>query len=109
MIQTEVSDFMSSNEKFTRVHFYKIKNSHFKHLAKVSYHWVQKKSAFAILKGLEGLAGEPKSVKKLKNGSLLIECATECHSKNLLKAKTLCNIPINVTPHTTLNSSKRCG
>ena len=30
----------------------------------------------AIQKGLEGLAGEPKSVKKLSNGSLLIECAT---------------------------------
>ena len=36
----------------------------------------------------------------------MIECATEHHSKNLLKSKLLCNISINVTPHTTLNSSK---
>ena len=59
-----------------------------------------------IQKGLEGLAGEPKSVKKLRSGSLLIECATERHSTNLLKSKLLCNISINVTPHTTLNSLK---
>ena len=38
--------------------------------------------------------------------SLLIECATERHSKNLLKSKTLCNILVNVTPHTTLNFRK---
>ena len=67
---------------------------------------LKKLSPFAIQKGLEGLAGEPKSVKKLRSGSLLIECATESHSKNLLKSKLLCNISINVTPHTTLNSSK---
>ena len=67
---------------------------------------MKKLSPFAIQKGLESLAGEPKSVKKLRNGSLLIECATERHSINLLKSKTLCNIPINVIPHTTLNFSK---
>ena len=36
----------------------------------------------------------------------MIECATERHSKSLLNMKLLCNISINVTPHTTLNSSK---
>ena len=34
-------------------------------------------SPFAIQKGLQGLAGEPKTVKKLRNGSLLVECSTE--------------------------------
>ena len=63
-------------------------------------------SPFAIQKGLQGLAGEPKTVKKLKNGSLLVECSTESHSKNLLKSKSLCGIPITVNPHTYLNSSK---
>ena len=62
---------------------------------------LKKLSPFAIQKGFEGFAGEPKSVKKLRSGSLLIECATEHHSKKLL-----CNISTNVTPHTTLNSSK---
>ena len=67
---------------------------------------LKKLSPFAIQKGLDCLAGEPKSVKKLRNGSLLIECPTQRHSKNLFKSKTLYNIPINVTPHTTLNFSK---
>ena len=63
-------------------------------------------SPFAIQKGLQGLAGEPKTVKKLRNGSLLVECSTESHSKNLLKSKSLCGISITVNPHTYLNSSK---
>ncbi|XP_041376818.1 uncharacterized protein LOC121389287 [Gigantopelta aegis] len=63
-------------------------------------------SPFAIPKGLKGLAGEPKSVKKLRSGSLLVECSTESHSRNLLKSKQLCNIPIKVSPHASLNSSK---
>ena len=41
----------------------------------------------------------------LRTGSLLIECASERHSKNL-KSKLLYNIPIIVTPHTTITSSK---
>ncbi|XP_041357625.1 uncharacterized protein LOC121374586 [Gigantopelta aegis] len=68
---------------------------------------LKKLSPFAIQKGLEGLAGEPKSVKKLTSGSLLVECSTENHSRNLLKSKHLCNISIKVSPHTSLNSCKR--
>ena len=67
---------------------------------------LKKLSPFAIQKGLQGLAGEPKTVKKLRNGSLLVECSTESHSKNLLKSKSLCGISITVNPHTYLNSSK---
>ena len=67
---------------------------------------LRKLSPFAIQKGLQGLAGEPKSVKKLKNGSLLVECSKESHVRNLLKSKILCNIQIKVTPHSSLNSSK---
>ena len=63
-------------------------------------------SPFAIIKGLYGLACEPKRIKKLSNASLSIECATERHSKTLLKSKMFCCIPINVTPHTTLHVSK---
>ena len=36
-----------------------------------------------------------------------MECLTESHSKNLLKSKGLCGIPITVNPQTYLNSSKR--
>ncbi|XP_041357871.1 uncharacterized protein LOC121374825 [Gigantopelta aegis] len=67
---------------------------------------LQKLSPFAVEKVLQGLAGEPKSVKKLKNGSLLVECSTESHSKCLLKSKMLCNISIKVSVHKSLNSSK---
>ncbi|XP_041374116.1 uncharacterized protein LOC121387156 [Gigantopelta aegis] len=67
---------------------------------------LRKLSPFAIEKGLQGLAGELKTIKKLRNGSVLVECATESHSKNLLKSKFLCNVPFEVSPHSSLNSSK---
>ena len=63
-------------------------------------------SPFAIHKALQGLAGELKSVKRFKNGRLLVECITQHHSKCLLKSKIMCNIPIKVSSHTFLNSSK---
>ncbi|XP_041367054.1 uncharacterized protein LOC121381769 [Gigantopelta aegis] len=67
---------------------------------------LKKLSPFAIQKGLVGLAGEPTNVTKMKNGSLLVECSTEKHSKCLLKSTILANIRIIVLPHTSLNSSK---
>ena len=63
-------------------------------------------SPFAIAKGIKGLSGEPKSVKKLRNGSLLVQCAKQKHSELLLKSTTLVDKPIKVTAHKTLNSSK---
>eukprot|EP00745_Piridium_sociabile_P035476 TRINITY_DN619_c0_g2_i1.p1 TRINITY_DN619_c0_g2~~TRINITY_DN619_c0_g2_i1.p1 ORF type:complete len:451 (-),score=53.34 TRINITY_DN619_c0_g2_i1:176-1528(-) len=63
-------------------------------------------SPFAIAKGIKGLSGEPKSIKKLRNGSLLVECATQMHSHMLMKSKSLIDRPIRVSPHRTLNSSK---
>ena len=44
-------------------------------------------SPFAIRKGFQGLAGEPKTVNNLRNDSLLVECSTESHSKCVLKSK----------------------
>ena len=43
---------------------------------------------FAVQKGLEDLSGESNNEKKLQNGSLWIQYATEGHSKCLLK----CNL-----------------
>ena len=60
---------------------------------------------FAIKRGILGLAGKPKTYKKMKDG-LLVECATRKHSELLLKSKTLVSVPISVTPHKTLNSTK---
>ena len=66
---------------------------------------LNKLSPFAVQKAIVGLAGEPKSVKKIKIG-LLVECTSEKHSSCLLKSKTFCNIPVKVTPHSSLNFSK---
>ncbi|XP_041377291.1 uncharacterized protein LOC121389706 [Gigantopelta aegis] len=112
-VHTEVSDFLSSDEESM-----KSKTNVKKSKVISSQHWprflvisstddgaLNKLSPFAIQKAIVGLAGEPKSVKKIKNG-LLVECLTEKHSTCLLKSTVFCNVPIKVTPHTSLNSSK---
>ena len=63
-------------------------------------------SPFAVHKALQGLTGDLKSVKRIKSGRLLVECKTKHHSRCLLKSKLMCNIPIKVSAHTSLNSSK---
>ena len=45
-------------------------------------------------------------MKRINNGRLLVECLKQHHSKYLLKSKVMCNIPIKVSEHTSLNSSK---
>ena len=37
-------------------------------------------STFAIQKGIQGLVGEPKTIKRLRSGDLLIEVDRETHS-----------------------------
>ena len=66
---------------------------------------LKKLSPFAISKGLIGIAGEPKSVKKTSFG-LLIEVSKKSHADNLLKTEAFANIPVKVTPHRTLNIVK---
>ena len=63
-------------------------------------------SPFGIAKGIKGLSGEAKSIKRLRNGCLLVESATKLHSQMLQKSVTLIDRPIKVTPHRTLNTSK---
>ena len=52
------------------------------------------------------MAGEPKSIKNLRSGDLLIQCAKEPHEKKLLKMKTFCGLKCSLTPHKSLNTSK---
>ena len=66
---------------------------------------LMKLSPFAIAKGITGLAAEPVSVKKTSFG-LLVEVSKKSHAENLLKSKVLANVPIKVTVHRTLNSSR---
>ena len=64
-------------------------------------------SPFIIGKALEGLAGAPKSIKKLwSSGQLLVEVTRDSHATNLLRSMVLAGVPITVTPHGALNSSK---
>ena len=63
-------------------------------------------SPFAIAKGIQGIAGEPKQITRLRSGDLLIEVGQRSHANNLLKATMLVNIPIKVSAHNTLNTRK---
>ncbi|GFT51120.1 RNA-directed DNA polymerase from mobile element jockey [Trichonephila clavipes] len=61
---------------------------------------------FAIHKALIGIGGEPKSVKKLRSGDLLIETSSAVQTKSFLLAKSFLGSPANITPHKSLNSSR---
>ena len=63
-------------------------------------------SPFVIEKQIESLIGTPKSVKKLKNGTLLVETSRKTQTENLMKVTQFFNLPVEVTQHKTLNSSK---
>ncbi|KAJ8043222.1 hypothetical protein HOLleu_10217 [Holothuria leucospilota] len=63
-------------------------------------------SPFAINKGIEGVVGTPKSIKRLRSGDILVEVSRSTQANNLLKTTSLIDTPIQVTPHRSLNSSK---
>ncbi|GFY31921.1 uncharacterized protein TNCV_2620581 [Trichonephila clavipes] len=50
-------------------------------------HEMSQKSPFAIQKALKGIGGDPKSVKKLRSGDLLIETVSALQMKSFLSAK----------------------
>ena len=62
-------------------------------------------SPFLIQKGLQGIIGNPKSVKKLKSGALLIEVEKQQHSTSLLNLKDLAGIPVIGKKHYGLNQN----
>ena len=51
-------------------------------------------STFAIQKGIQGLVGEPKTIKRLRSGDLLIEVDRETHSTKLLAVTELAQVPV---------------
>ncbi|GFW74977.1 uncharacterized protein TNCV_2678451 [Trichonephila clavipes] len=67
---------------------------------------MSKKSPFVIQKALKGIGGDPKSVRKLRSGDLLIETASAVQSKSFLMAKTFLDSTLTVTPHKSLNCSR---
>ncbi|XP_055924574.1 uncharacterized protein LOC129956667 [Argiope bruennichi] len=77
--------------------------------AKESFHNV---SPFLVEKAISGNVGEVKSIKKLRSGDLLVEVGSSKQSKQIAMLKNMSTIPIQVSPHPTLNSSKgviSCG
>ncbi|GFU95040.1 putative RNA-directed DNA polymerase from transposon X-element [Trichonephila clavipes] len=68
---------------------------------------ISKVSPFAIQKALIGIGGEPKSVKRLRSGDLLVETNSALQTKSFLLAKHFLNSPVTINPHKTLNSC--CG
>ena len=63
-------------------------------------------SPFVLEKQIESIIGKSKSVKKLKNKTLLIETTRRAQTENLLKMKKFFNLKVTVSEHKTLNTSK---
>ena len=64
-------------------------------------------SPFVKQKVLQGIAGEPKSIKKLtRSNQLLIEVSRKAHAENLLRTQTFHDLKVRVFPHSSLNSSR---
>ena len=65
-------------------------------------------NAFVLKKAIDGMANaELDNVKPVKSGRVFIEVETKQQCKNLLKTtKLLSYLPVKVSPHRTLNSSK---
>ncbi|GFS65840.1 uncharacterized protein TNCV_390701 [Trichonephila clavipes] len=62
------------------------------------------KSPFAIQKAIQGISGEPRLVKKLRSGDLLIEISSVLQTKSFLLTKTFLDSPLTVNFHRYLNS-----
>ncbi|GFS56413.1 uncharacterized protein TNCV_4302481 [Trichonephila clavipes] len=50
--------------------------------------------------------GEPKAIKRLRSGDLLIETISVLQTKSFILAKTFLNSPVTITPHKSLNSCR---
>ncbi|GBN11551.1 hypothetical protein AVEN_246249-1 [Araneus ventricosus] len=69
-------------------------------------------SPFLVEKAIISNIGEVKCTKKLRSGDLLVEVQSRKQSLQIVKVQTFSNIPVTVSPHATLNSSKgviTCG
>ncbi len=68
---------------------------------------LSKLKIFAIQKAIHGMIGEVKDMKPMgRTGLLFIEVDRYSHVLNMMKTKSLANIPVEFNPHRTLNSSQ---
>ena len=70
-------------------------------------HPLQKLSPFAVQKGFQAIAGTMKSIKRLRDGSFLVECGKRAQAQNLHRTNRFIDRPVKVSVHMTLNSSRR--
>ncbi|GBN00402.1 hypothetical protein AVEN_257799-1 [Araneus ventricosus] len=63
-------------------------------------------SLFLVQKAETSAIGEVTSIRKLRSGDLLVEVNSREQSQQLLKLKALESVPLSVSAHRTLNSSK---
>ncbi|XP_021368101.1 uncharacterized protein LOC110459918 [Mizuhopecten yessoensis] len=63
-------------------------------------------SPLLLRKGIQGIAGDVKSVKPLGSGDLLIEVYRQQQAMNLLGTTSFAGIGVSVKPHSSLNCSK---
>ncbi|GBO13354.1 hypothetical protein AVEN_41245-1 [Araneus ventricosus] len=69
-------------------------------------------SPFLVQKSISNNVGEVASVRKLRSGDLLIEVASKIQSQKIVALKTVGIIPVTISPHSSLNTSKgiiSCG
>ena len=70
-------------------------------------HLTDQMDVFAWHKAVEGMGGSYKSIKLMNDGrQLLVHFDNKTYSDNLLRADKLIDIPVKVTPHRALNSSR---
>ena len=65
-----------------------------------------KLSPFVIQKTFKGLFGDPKSVKRLQSGDLLIQAESEKQSKQIEQLTAIQNAPVKASAHRSLNLSR---
>ena len=67
----------------------------------------KKLSLFAVQKGFQAIAGTLKNIKRLRDGSFLVECGKRAQAQNLLRTNRFIDRLVKVSVHKTLNSSLR--
>ena len=93
----ETSTIFTSQENFARFLIIESKNKE-KPITSLS--------PFLIEKQIEAQIGTAKSVKKLKNGTLLVETTRKTQTEKLKKLDLFFGVPVTVTEHKSLNTSK---
>ena len=58
---------------------------------------LQKLSPFAVQKGFQAIAGTLKNIKRLRDGSFLVECGKRAQAQNLLQTNQFIDRPVKVS------------